>query len=396
MIRPMIRAAAFAAVMLCAPVADALAETGHTALAGLLSDFRARYGFPGATAAVALPDGTVLTAATGLADLEAQRQMQPDTPMLAASIGKSFVAATVLSLETGGLLSRSDLVSDHLGDLDWFSRLPNHATMTVGDLLRHASGLPDHVLSDGFRAEMARRTARRAQALTPEEAVAFVLDAEPIFPAGSGWAYSDTGYLLLGLIIENTSGRRYDALVSERFLSPLGLTGTRPSNTRHLPGLAVGYEAQDNPFGLPPRTMDDDGRLLWDPGVEWTGGGLMSTARDLAVWGQALLTGTALGHPYLDRLLDGIAVAPDAPNVRYGAGIAIHADTPRGTVIGHGGWVPGYVSSLRHYADHGVTVAFQINTDVGIADDTTDLVPALETALADLALAIARADEAAE
>jgi D-alanyl-D-alanine carboxypeptidase len=83
-------------------------------------------------------------------------------------------------------------------------------------------------------------------------------------------------------------------------------------------------------------------------------------------------------------------VDPDAPGILYGAGVAIYADTPRGPVWGHGGWIPAYVSSLRHYPEHGVTVAFQINTDVGIADDTSDLVPALEAALADLAIEAVR------
>jgi D-alanyl-D-alanine carboxypeptidase len=104
-----------------------------------------------------------------------------------------------------------------------------------------------------------------------------------------------------------------------------------------------------------------------------------------------LFSGDALAQPYLDRLLDGVPVDPDEPGILYGAGVAIYKDTkdmkdtPRGTVWGHGGWIPGYVSSLRHYADHDVTVAFQINTDVGIMDDTSDLVPSLEATLADLA-----------
>lgn len=149
--------------------------------------------------------------------------------------------------------------------------------------------------------------------------------------------------------------------------------------------------AEDNPFGLPPRTVDADGKLLWDPAMQWTGGGLVSTSRDLAVWGHALFAGHAMATPYLDRLLDAVPVSPDAPGVLYAAGVAVYADTPRGPVHGHGGRIPGYVSSLRHYADHDVTVAFQINTDVGIADDGTDLVPALEAALADLAIAMARA-----
>jgi D-alanyl-D-alanine carboxypeptidase len=141
-----------------------------------------------------------------------------------------------------------------------------------------------------------------------------------------------------------------------------------------------------HPFGLPERTADSEGRLLWNPALEGAGGGLASTSHDLALWGHLLFGGEAMAGPYLDRLLDGVPVGPDAPGVLYGAGVAIYADTPRGPVYGHGGWVPAYVSSLRHYADHGVTVAFQINTDAGVMDDSSDLVPALEAALADLAI----------
>jgi D-alanyl-D-alanine carboxypeptidase len=259
--------------------------------------------------------------------------------------------------------------------------------MTVADLMRHAAGLSDHVHMEPFQADMRARLRDGADAPAPEEAIGFVLDAAPLFLAGEGWSYSDTGYLLLGLVIEEAAGRPYHDIVAERFLDPLGLKATLPSDSRSLPGLAVGYATPGNPFGLPSRTMDEEGRLLWDPAVEWTGGGLASTSRDLARWGHALFGGTAMEAPYLDRLLDGVPVSPEAPGIRYGAGVAIYEDTPRGRVLGHGGWIPGTVSSLRHYADHGVTVAFQINTDIGVADDSTDLVPALEAALADLVIA---------
>lgn len=364
----------------------AFAETPQVRLQELLDSFQEDYSFPGVTAAIALADGSVVKAATGVADAETGTPMTSDSRMLAASIGKSFVAMTALSLESDGVLSRSDLVSRHLGDRDWFTRLPNHATMTVGDLLHHTSGLPDHVHLQGFQSEMAAQMADGSAAFTPEEAIAFVLDSDPLFPAGEAWAYSDTGYLLLGLVIEQAGGAAYYDLVAERFLTPLGLTATTPSDTPILPGLAAGYVGEDNPYGLPQRTMDDACRLLWDPAMEWTGGGLVSNSRDLAVWGHALFGGTAMAEPYLNRLLDGIPISLDAPGILYGAGVAIYTDTPRGPVYGHGGWIPGYVSSLRHHADHGVTVAFQINTDVGIVGDSTDLVPAPEAALADLAI----------
>lgn len=369
---------------------QASADTPQDRMQVLLDDFRNEYGFPGVTASVALPDGRVLSAASGLSDREAGTAMTPESRMLAASIGKTFVAMTVLSLEDDGVLFRSDLVSEFLGNREWFTRVPNHETMTVGDLLRHGAGLPDHVHLEAFQAEMASRMSSGAAAITPEEAIAFVLDDEALFAPGAGWAYTDTGYLLLGLMLEEASDRAYYDLVSERFLAPLGLGATAPSNTMTIPGLAVGYVAEDNPFGLPARTIDASGNLVWDPAMEWTGGGLVSTARDLATWGHALFNGNAMETAYLERLLDGIPVSPDAPGIQYGAGVAIYFNTPRGRVYGHGGWVPGYVSSLRHYTDQGVTVAFQINTDVGIADDSTDLIPALEAALVDLAIEIAQ------
>ena len=320
--------AVVAAVLTCTA---SQADTLQTRMRALLDRFHSEYGFPGATTAIALPDGTLSVVATGLADAEAETPMSPDSRMLAASIGKSFVAATVLALESEGVLDRSDLVSAHLGDRAWFARLPNHATMTAGDLLRHSAGLPDHVHLETFQAEMALRMAGGGAALSPEGAIAFVLDADPLFPAGSGWAYTDTGYLLLGMVIEAATDRSYYDLVAERFLDPLGLDATAPSNEPTLPGLAVGYVADDNPFGLPPRTMDMDGTLLWDPAMEWTGGGLVSTARDLARWGDALFRGTAMPEPYLDRLLDAVPVAPDAPGILYGAGVAIYAEIAAGS-----------------------------------------------------------------
>jgi D-alanyl-D-alanine carboxypeptidase len=293
----------------------------------------------------------------------------------------------VLSLEGEGRFAQSDLVTRYLGDRAWYGGLPNAEKITIGHLLHHQAGLPDHPHLPTFQAAAAARIAAGGSAFTPEEIISFIATEKPLFEAGTAWAYSDTNYILLGLIIEKVTGRTYYDLVQETFLHPLALSRTFPSNRRDLPGLAVGYTSPGNPFRLPNRTADAAGHLVWDPAVEWTGGGLASTSRDLAVWGHHLFGGAAMTAPYLDKLLDGVPVSPETPTILYGAGVAIYANTPRGTVYGHGGWIPAYVSSLRHYADHGVTVAFQINTDTGITDDSSDLVPALEAALAELAIA---------
>lgn len=348
----------------------------------LLETFRETYGFPGATVAVARSDGSVESVAVGLADIEARLPMTTDTRMPAASIGKSIWGAVLLSLEADGRIKRTDPVSDYLGDLGWFARIPNAGTMTVGHLLTHSAGLPDHVHMDGVAAMLI--ALGEAERFDPADVVAFVLDAPPLFEAGSAWSYSDTGYLLLGMVIEAATGDDVFAVANERFLIPLGLSATAASDGPDLAGLAVGYTMDGNPFGLAPRTMDNAGRLTWNPAVEWTGGGFASTSADLAKWGHALFTGAAMERDYLGDLLDGVPVHPDAPQLLYGSGVAIYSETPLGPVYGHGGWVPGYVSSLRHYADYGVTIAFQINTDAGLDHDGTNFVPTLEAALARL------------
>ena len=206
-----------------------------------------------------------------------------------------------------------------------------------------------------------------------------------LFEPGDGWAYSDTGYILVGLIIEEATGRSYYNLVQERFLSPLGLEHTRPSNSRTLPGLAAGYSA-DNPFGWPKKTLTPYGTLARHPGMEWTGGGLVSTAGDPARWGAALFGGKALPEIALAQMLNRLPIDPDRPDVGYGMGVAVCQTTPFGPVYGHGGWIPGYVSSLRYYADHGVAIAFQINTDDAQAKDMGAVVQAMETRLAEVIL----------
>ena len=348
----------------------------------LLESFRGTYGFPGATVAYVGADGEVQGFAVGLADIEAGTPMTPETRMLAASIGKTIWGALTLSLEGDGVISRSDLVSEYLGDELWFARLPNADDITIGHLLTHTSGLPDHVHMESFASELI--ALGQQAAFDPADLVSFVLDEPALFEAGTEWHYTDTGYILLGLVLEAATGRDLFALTAERLLDPLGLATTIPSRLPALEGLAVGYSTEDNPFGLAPRTMDSDGRLTWNPAIEWTGGGFASTSADLVLWGQALFSGTAMDADYLVALLDGFAIHPDARGVFYGAGVAIYQETPHGAVYGHGGWIPGYVSSLRHYADHNLTIAFQINSDAGVVDDSTDLVPALERELARL------------
>ncbi|WP_405232277.1 serine hydrolase domain-containing protein [Lentisalinibacter salinarum] len=373
-----------AAVWLLAviPVALPAAAGPGEAFRDALEALHAEHGFPGATAACVLPDGSVLVAATGLADMHAKMPMRPDDRMLAASIGKTFTGAMALALSREGRLGLDDPLAEWLGDEPWYERLPNHDTITLRHLLRHRSGLSDHVYDEAFGAEFAQRLAT-GRSFAPRELIGYVLDEEPLFLPGEGFAYTDTGYVLLGLVIEKATREGYYEGVARRFLEPLGLSHTSPSDRRDLAGLVPGHLAADNPFGLPAKTLTEDGLLAFHPGLEWTAGGFVSNSRDLARWGAALFGGAAMPGDYLPVLLASAPIDPARPAARYGLGVAEFRGGHFGAVYGHAGWIPGYTSSLRHYADHGVTIAFQVNTDIGFTEPGSELMGEIEARLAE-------------
>jgi len=334
-----------------------------------LEALRREYGLPGATAAFILPLGTLGAVATGMADRDTGLEMEPHSRMLAASIGKSFVAATVLDLSRGRELGLDDPLTRWLSDRPWLPRIPSYDAITVRHLLTHTSGLPDHVYTAAFAEAVRARWNLPGNAFPPETLVSFILDRDAAFAPGSRWAYSDTGYVLLGMVIEAVTGSRWQHEVLERFLVPLHLADTTPSDRRTLPGLATGYVPPDNRLGLPASTTIAPGVMAWNPALEDAGGGLASTPSDLVRWGRALFEGGAMAGDYLPDLLRSVPTDSDG-SVRYGLGVAIREWGPFGRVWGHAGRIPGYTSSLRYYPDHRVAIAFQTNADAALLTRT--------------------------
>lgn len=322
-----------------------------------LDRLRDLHGFPGMTAAYALADGTLIEAASGFADLETKEPMTSQCRMLAGSIGKTFVSATVIALAKEGRLSLDDFLSSWLGDYKWYSRLPNHQTITLRHLLNHSSGLPDHTHNPGFLTDL-------REPFSPESLIEKILDHPPLFEAGKSWAYTDTGYILLGIVIEIAAKNSYYEEIKKRFLKPIGLKETAPSDRKILPGLAAGYTEKENRFGLPRKILSDTGELVWNPIWEWTGGGLISSSKDLALWAKTLYEGRAIGSEYLSELFQGVAIGT---GLKYGLGLLIAETDSWGLKLGHGGMIPGYVSSMRYYPKYRTSIAFQINADASHA-----------------------------
>jgi D-alanyl-D-alanine carboxypeptidase len=305
-----------------------------------LDELCKKHNLPGMTAAFVLENGTSISVASGLADKEFNIQMTPDSRMLAASIGKTFVAATCVSLAQRGILNLDEPISVWLSEYKWFDQLPNHNMITIRQLLNHTSGLPDHVYDERFIKNYKEKWNSPTIPFTPEALIAYILDAEAQHQPGRGWAYSDTGYLLVGLIIEKATGKDFYEVVCHYFLDPLGLEHTSPSNRVDLHGLVSGYLAPDNDFGLHYKTTHKPGVMMWHPGIEWTGGGFVSNSKDLAKWFSYLFSPTSDFNCIGKEMTDSVPMKSGDLQKSCGLGVFIQEDTPLGITYGHSGWIP--------------------------------------------------------
>jgi D-alanyl-D-alanine carboxypeptidase len=317
--------------------------------------------FPGMTVGIALADGTVLGLATGFADISTKTPLKPSDRMLAGSVGKTYVAAVAMQLVHEGKLKLEDKVEAWLGQEPWFARLPNARAITVRHLMNHTSGLVRYEFQESFTSELARQPDK---VWRPEELVSYVLGLQPPFAPGQGWEYSDTNYIVLGMIMEKATGTLYLDLLRSRVLRPLGLDDTFPVESRTVPGLIQGYAGPGNPFGGTDE-MIAGGRFAFNPQFEWTGGGVVSTAADLARWAKALYEGRAFDPSLLPAMLAGVP-AHLGPGSEYGLGVIIRP-TPLGKSYGHSGFFPGYLTEMMYFPEHKIAVAAQVNTSIGRA-----------------------------
>jgi D-alanyl-D-alanine carboxypeptidase len=313
--------------------------------------------FAGATLGVAFPDGSVCALATGWNDTTAKTRMRPTDLLLSGSVGKTYVAAVALQLVGEGKLRLDEKISTYIGREPWFSRLPNAPDITVRMLMNHTSGLVRYELNEKFLRDL---TANPDKVWTAAERIAYLLDVPPPFRAGEGWDYSDTNYIVLGLIVERITGRPLNDEIRGRVLQPLGLARTVPSDKREIPGLAQGYAGPNNPFGGFD-AMIANGRFAVNPQFEWAGGGYASTADDLARWMKLLFEGRAYPDSLVRQAIDGREARQLGQGVRYGLA-AIIRQTPLGVTYGHSGFMPGYQTEARYYPGQKFAVAFQFNS----------------------------------
>jgi D-alanyl-D-alanine carboxypeptidase len=342
---------------------DRLSEV-KAVLQARLDSLHANARFPGATVGVALPDGRSFGIAVGYADTTRKERMLPAHRMLQGSVGKTYFAAVALQLVREGKLDLDRKVETYLGGEPWWRaadgrvRLPNGADITVRQLMTHSSGVVRYEFKEEFTRDL---TAQPEKEWTPAERLAYVLDSAPPFAAGQGWEYSDTNYILLGVILEKITGTKLYDEVRRRILEPNSLKNTIPSDRLVLPGVSQGYAGPQNPFGGHD-AMIVNGKFTVNPQLEWTGGGFASTSEDLSRWARIVYEGRVFGEELLKQAVNGVP-ARLGRGARYGLGVIV-LDTPLGPSYGHSGFFPGYLTEVRYYPDKRFAIALQFNTSV--------------------------------
>jgi D-alanyl-D-alanine carboxypeptidase len=327
-----------------------------------LNELRANADFPGVTVGFVLADGRSGSVSIGYSDVENKTPMKTQDRMLAGSIGKTYVAAAMLQLVQDKKVNLDDKIEKWLGRESWFARLPNAKDLTLRMLMTHSSGIPEHVLNKDL---ITRLKQEPEKVWKPEELLAYIFDVKPLFAAGQGFSYADTNYIIVGMIFERITKKTVYGEVERRILKPLKLERTIPSDKMRLPEVITGYTQANNPFGINGR-MIIDGRFVFNPQFEWTGGGFASTAEDLARWAKALYEAKVFGKDELAQMLTGVNANEGrggGANNKYGLAVQIRPSN-WGTSYGHEGWYPGYLSAMEYFPDHKVAIAVQFNTDV--------------------------------
>lgn len=271
------------------------------------------------------------------------------------SVTKTYVSALILTLLQDGELNLEDGLDTYVPDL------PGSEGINLRMLLNHTSGLFDYTEDEIFWADLARDW-------TPREIVDLALTHAPYFAPGENHRYSNTNYILLGMVAEQITGEGVAELIRERLLEPAELSATFLDGEEALRGtLAPGYDAALN-----------DVTFALDPSGPWAAGAMVASAADVAAWFETLYGSDLILSEASHALLIQDALAPNGVS-GYGLGVMLipAANTGgAGPGLGHGGGIPGYATLGFHFPEKNLTLVGIVNQDN--ADPNELLVQALQ------------------
>lgn len=335
----------------------------------VLDDTRATAGFPGVIALVSSPKGrwigTSGTTGQGLSAVPT-----PTDHTRVGSLTKTMTATVILQLSEEGRLELSDPIGKYVPGM------PNGDTATIRQLADMTSGIQPYTESDVF---MKQLFADPLKVWTPQELIAFEQGQPAKFPAGQGWQYSNTNYVLLGMVIEQITGQPIADVFSERLFGPLGMKDTTFPGTSNA--IADPYLHGLTEQGQPDGTTTD--ATNWNPSEASTAGEVISTLADLEIWANALFTGEGILKPETQQFRrDSInrTIPPNSATAGYGFGIG-----DMGGWWGHDGQIPGYTTAVMHSYDLDTTIIVLVNSDIPLPGEKgPEPAPAVQKALAEV------------
>lgn len=292
---------------------QAVLDSGATAFVGSVHDDRR-------TTSVAL----------GVADRETQRDAKATDEFQIGSTTKTVTATVALQLVGEGLLSLDDTVEHWLPGV-----IPNGESITVRMLLQHTSGLFDYTADEMFAGNL---LSDPTDTHTPQDLLAVALEHPSTFAPGAGWAYSNTGFVVVGMILEAVTGQPVAQLITDRIIAPLRLDHTywAPDALFHGEHLSGYYRTEPNgteyvDVSQYPLTYGD------------AAGALISTTTDLGTFERALQSGELLKPAELEEMRTTVEIPNSGGQYAYGLGL-MRIATPEGYVWGHTGGTLGYLT----------------------------------------------------
>jgi CubicO group peptidase (beta-lactamase class C family) len=301
------------------------------------------------TALVARGDQVLLSNGYGSANLEWDIPNTPTTKFRLGSITKQFTAASILLLEERGKLKIADPIKNYLPDAPaaWDK-------VTIFHVLTHTAGIPSYTNGPEY-------LRLRPFQHTPEQLVALFRDKPLEFVPGEKMAYSNSGYVLLGYLMEKVSGETYQDFVQKNIFNPLGMKDSGyDSNFAIIPRRAAGYSP--GPNGMLNAEFEH-------MSVPFSAGALYSTTEDLIRWEQGLFGGRLLSAASLGKMTTPFMNG-------YALGIGVNAAKGR-KQISHGGGISGFSTYLSYFPEDKLTVAVLSNMVNGSSQEIADLLAAL-------------------
>ncbi len=303
---------------------------------------------PGCEVLVAKHGQIIYKKAYGSADLELNVPLTPDMVFNLASITKQFTAVAILQLVEQGKISLHDSLQKFIPDF------PSKGhTITIENLLTHTSGIKDYMQLDYPNSYMERWDYKPKQLI--DSFKNYPLEFEP----GTKFSYSNSGYYLLGYIIEEITGSRYQSYVQDNLLKPLGLTHTYfDSAGIIIPNRVSGYQKDDTVY------KNED---YWSPTIEYAAGGLISNVDDLFKWHKGLYTYQILKKETLQRAFTSFKLK-DGTSTDYGYGWFLK--TSEGIKsIEHGGGIPGFRTDEIYFPSEDIFIAILCNCGTASIDE---------------------------